>query len=659
MALSSSGRSPPPLLPHDAARLRLRRTPLSAPGHRWTSRSVALSAAASGWRAEDRPAFSLKSQDFASIREAGVAFVDKTGPLADLLASPNPSNPSASPAYRCFFHRPRKFGKSLTLNIAAHMLGAGQLPAGAQAWQGYRAVDVDALFGGLEVHRRFTAGDPALGLLLRQAHFVVSLSLDTATTGAELRASIIEQLAMIAGTAFGDRAEQSVAGSATAGSALRKLVSAVPSGVPVAVLVDEYDAAIVQDVSLGRWEAADEGLGALRSLFVASKGEDRIARFVVTGVASFALASLFSGANHFTDLTVLPVASRVLGFSESEIRGTFGAELARLAESMGCSVDACVEELQGWYNGYCFDGSSTCYNPFPVLQALHAGRLTTLELEGAASTDWLGRAPAQVLDDLDTCTIATAARPFDIADVRARTVQSSALLLQTGLLTRVPGNSGLLRPPNKYARSTFLSVTAAASALPGPTVNSYSGSILAALRGRLHADFQAALARGLCTISSHTVKSKPAPKKSASTPPPREAPFHTFLQGLLLGTVTDDAVVLTSERAGALGDADIVLQLQASAGVAASTWIVELGCVKTKAPTAGSPGVETLLEDKLLQGKSYAGPFSHGEVLVCSLVVGVKMEPVFLWERSAANGGPWERFDASKGVWAPSPGSGP
>ena len=48
--------------------------------------------------------------------------------------------------------------------------------------------------------------------------------------------------------------------------ALGALIDAVPDAVPVALLVDEYDAAIIQDVSKGRWAAADMGVEALRSL---------------------------------------------------------------------------------------------------------------------------------------------------------------------------------------------------------------------------------------------------------------------------------------------------------------------------------------------------------------------------------------------------------
>jgi prolyl-tRNA synthetase family II len=65
--------------------------------------------------------------------------------------------------------------------------------------------------------------------------------------------------------------EAEVRAASSPGKAMQMLVSAVPRGVPVALLVDEYDAAIIQDVSKGRWAAASAGVDALRSLAMATK----------------------------------------------------------------------------------------------------------------------------------------------------------------------------------------------------------------------------------------------------------------------------------------------------------------------------------------------------------------------------------------------------
>ena len=232
---------------------------------------------------------------------------------------------------------------------------------------------------------------------------MVKLGLGGASSGAKLEATIISGIALVAGKAFGPALGAEVASMATPADALGALANAVPSAVPVALLLDEYDGAIIQDVSKGRWDAADAGLAALRSLAMSTKSPhfgSRIERCLVTGVARFAHTSLFSGANNFTDLTGHPLLSRVLGFSEAEIRATFPAELERLAQGQGTDVNGAVQKLAHWYNGYCFDGASTCFNPFPVLTALQAGRITGLEMEGASGTNWLGLTPVDLVHSL-------------------------------------------------------------------------------------------------------------------------------------------------------------------------------------------------------------------------------------------------------------------
>jgi hypothetical protein len=390
----------------------------------------------------------LDSDYFDALRRRGNKFVDKTGAIADLLMS---SEGMHQQKY-AYFVRPRKFGKSLTLSIAGRMLSSGVLPDGVAPWPGYARVDIDALFGGLIVHNRLLRGDPSLRGLLRRVHFVIHLNLGGTQTGAQLEAAISYELAGIAGSAFGPALEAVVRSAPTPESAVRALVRAIPAGVPVVLLVDEYDGAVVQDVSKRRWGAAEAGVAALRSLLMATKtAGDRIERCLVTGVAKFAHTSLFSGANNFLDFTASPLTSAALGFSKEEICATYSEELSRLAKSLNKDVEGALAVLAEWYNGYCFDGTTTSFNPFPVLRALKAGRLTEREMEAASGTNWLGLTPAVVVQRLfdelaQRVSVSTqdAAR-FSIADLENQSVHVVPLLLQTGLLTLTPGQSTTMR----------------------------------------------------------------------------------------------------------------------------------------------------------------------------------------------------------------------
>jgi hypothetical protein len=211
--------------------------------------------------------FALDSTPFRTLRLRGDAFVDKTGAIADLLMS----DEGMFSRTRAFFARMRKFGKSLTLDIAAEMLAAGELPEGILPWTGYVPVDITALFGGLAVHNRLLSKDLSLRGLLQRAHFVVKLGLGLMQTGNELKSGLIAALAGIAGDAFGAEIEGKVASMPSVGASLVALIRAVPIGVPIAVLVDEYDAPIIRDVTKRNWGAADKGIDSLRSLLMTSK----------------------------------------------------------------------------------------------------------------------------------------------------------------------------------------------------------------------------------------------------------------------------------------------------------------------------------------------------------------------------------------------------
>ena len=548
----------------------------------------------------------VRSPDFPVMRAGSMALVDKTSAIADLLNYGSPD------AHRVFFARPRKYGKSLTLSIAAEMLAAGKLPLSAQPWPGYVPTDLRALFGGLQVHERLLRGDATLRGLLQRPHFVVKLGLGGATSGAKLQAAIFDEIAGIAGTAFGESVEGKVRLQGTPMGALGALVNAVPSAVPVALLIDEYDGAIIQDVAEGNWLSARKGIKALRSLAMSTKSPhfgSRIERCLVTGVARFAHTSLFSGANNFTDLTDHPLLSRVLGFSEAEIRATFPAELERLAQGQGTDVNGAVQELARWYNGYCFDGASTCFNPFPVLTALEAGRITGLEMEGASGINWLGLTPADLVHSLvvelrrGVPRGAGAASSLDVADLEMRRVRAVPLLLQLGLLSSEPGKPQHYQPPNEYASNSLQRMLAVAMEdrkRGQRDVTLALAGINRALTLRSPAALAEAVEAIFLRLPSAMFKESKTLKGEV-----RESGYHAALAGALL-SCAPRGVAVELEAASGGGRADIVLRFGGEAA-----WVLELGV-----------GADN--GSKLQQAQVYGVAQPEPSVLCCSMVVSAK-----------------------------------
>ena len=568
----------------------------------------------------------LDSTDFVALRARCNPFVDKTSAIADLLVG----DEGMYNARRAFFARPRKFGKSLTMDICATMLAAGALPDGVAPWKGYTPVDVDKVFGGLAVHARLRAGDPSLRDLLRRAHFVINLDLADVQTGARLEDAIFDGIAYTAARAFGRELAADVRLASSAAAALGALVDAVPRGVPVALLVDEYDAAIIDDVAEGEWSAARMGIKALRSLMVTTKSNvvgARIERCIVTGVARFARTSLFSGANNFEDMTDAPLLSRVLGFSEAEIRGSFPAELARLAAGLGTDVDGAVAELARWYNGYCFDGATPTFNPYPVLKVLKAGAITEREMEAASGTNWLGMAPGAVVESLAEELLAgtrAVVANVDIAELEARRVHAVPLLLQTGLLSLVRGQPGLCRPPNEYARQSLQRMATVALAAAPEALAGFA----AALRGRDRAAFEAAT-RLLFEQLPRTLFKRAVDDERGAL---RESVYHAALFGALTACAPP-GVDVQPQAATHRGVADIVIRFagadagDAPTSAAAAVWVLEVGM--------GGAGDAAA---KLLQPQAYARAATAAEVLCCAILVAEVLPASSAPDRAAVEG---------------------
>lgn len=258
----------------------------------------------------------------------------------------------------------------------------------------------------------FAASDDPHCAVLRDVHSVIELSLGNAQTGVELRAVIYDSLCCTARLQFDKSVADEVQAAGTPASALILLIDEVPEGVEIAVLVDEYDYAILNDVDDSRWDNVEQGLAALRSLLMASKDSNvsfRISHFIVTGVTRIARAS-HSAANNFVDFSSGALVGCVLGFSRSEIKRNFETKLARLkvngshdnaqkllpldmcsaAEENGrAKITVALDELAFWYDGYSFDGVSLL-QPLSGLKGDQCSNITGNQMELITQSRWLG-----------------------------------------------------------------------------------------------------------------------------------------------------------------------------------------------------------------------------------------------------------------------------
>ncbi len=144
------------------------------------------------------------------------------------------------------------------------------------------------------------------------------------------------------------------------------------TGQKVVILVDEYDSLLLETLRSDQSELNAYYRQTLKSLFSVLKNEDQNIYFVfITGISRFSQTSLFSGANHLEDISILNDYGAICGITEQELKDNFKEGIENFAEEEDISYDEMLTELKMNYDGYHF--SKKCpdiYNPFSILRAL-------------------------------------------------------------------------------------------------------------------------------------------------------------------------------------------------------------------------------------------------------------------------------------------------
>ena len=260
----------------------------------------------------------LGLQTFAEVRESGYVYVDKT-PLAIKLANE---------AKLYFLSRPRRFGKSLFLDMLRNLfegkqeLFQGLCAEGSWEWEiKYPVVklDMSGTSGSLSTLRSVLEGK------LRRAAKNLGVELSNTEEPVKLFEQLIEE-------------------------------AHAQHGRKVVLLIDEYDKPMIDNI--GNLELAKQMRDELRGFYSVIKAADEHLRFVMlTGVSKFSKVSIFSGLNNLEDISLNPDYGSICGYTEEDLNKVFGEYLQ----------DVDREQLRHWYNGYNFLGEKPVYNPYDIL----------------------------------------------------------------------------------------------------------------------------------------------------------------------------------------------------------------------------------------------------------------------------------------------------
>ena len=363
-------------------------------------------------------------QNFSIIRENDYLYIDKTKYIYEMIESGDIN----------FLSRPRRFGKSLLVSTLVELFKANK-----------------KLFKGLYIYDKWDWED---------SYNIIHV--DFANIDHKTPQDLEYSLMMF----LDDLAEEhsiklrNLRLSGRFSELIKKLHD--KTNKQVVILIDEYDKPIIKH--LDDIELAENNRDVLSRFYQVLKGNDKYLRFVfLTGVSKFSKTSIFSELNNLDDLTLDPAFVNICGYSQNDLENYFKEYLKEISQSYNISKKSLLKDIEIWYDGYSWDGSSSLYNPFSILLLFKKKEFNNYWFDTGSPTfliDLIMNNPKNIDTFLNPETKFIGSFPsFDFEQIDLNTV-----LLQTGYLTikekkAVKGKlpEYCLAIPNKEVHDSFYS----------------------------------------------------------------------------------------------------------------------------------------------------------------------------------------------------------
>lgn len=283
--------------------------------------------------------------DFEDLRKQDFLYVDKTEIFYNLLVKHREIK-------YCFFARPRRFGKSLTVSTLEYIFSGRK-----------------ELFKDLYIYDKYSFEEyPVLRL---------DMNLYNSSSLSAAKADLLAELVRIA-EQYGIK-DDVEAGAKEPSSYFARLIRGIceKEKKRVVVLIDEYDHMLLENMQSDEFDAIRTFLASFYEIL---KVREKEVRFVfLTGVTRFSHVSLFSRLNNLRDISEDEEFISLCGYKDFEIDHYFSAYLTSYYVENGIENENEKREfrdkIKNYYDGYRFSLKSEIqlYNPVSVGRFFSSG----------------------------------------------------------------------------------------------------------------------------------------------------------------------------------------------------------------------------------------------------------------------------------------------
>ena len=293
--------------------------------------------------------------DFQAVSLDNFYYVDKTRFIKEIEESPR----------FLFLIRPRRFGKSLWLNMLKMYY---DINAREQ---------FDALFGQYYIGKHPTPE--------HNSYLILSFNFAQVNPDPEVLLQSFEEHTALCFKDFNEKyshllGEDYLEGYAQTVNAENRLeyiaLCCKQRNLPVYLIIDEYDNftnVVLSRYGHSRYHDLTHGAGFFRFFFNKIKGATTdsgasFKRMFISGVSPVTLDDVTSGFNIASMITLDPRFNEVLGFTESEVREML--EYYKAEGKWEGDTEEVLDVMRKWYDNYCFSEECTdvkMYNPDMVL----------------------------------------------------------------------------------------------------------------------------------------------------------------------------------------------------------------------------------------------------------------------------------------------------